>query len=168
MNLRNRPVRVAATVGAVLAAGTTTFMALAAGTASADEPGRCTQNVNVREDPNPHAKIVGLCEAGKRVKLGEARDGFVHIDELGGWVSDDYVKADDSGSDEHGASANDDRSADDTSNGDANDSSGDSTDGHDRHAANRASHAAGNNDGGADSETTGAAGDAAGLDGLLG
>ena len=94
MNLRNRPVRLVAAVGAVLAAGTTTFMAFTAGTASADEPGRCTQNVNVREDPEADAKIVALCESGKQVKLGEERDGFVHLDELGGWASKDFVKAD--------------------------------------------------------------------------
>ena len=104
MNLRNRPVRLVAAIGAVLAAGTTTFMALAAGTASADEPGRCTQNVNVREDPEADAKIVALCEAGKQVKLGEERDGFVHLDELGGWASKDYVKADeDAASSDHDA-----------------------------------------------------------------
>jgi len=180
MNLRNRPVRVAAAVGAVLAAGTTTFMALAAGTASADEPGRCTQNVNVREDPNSHAKIVALCERGKQVKLGEERDGFVHLEELGGWASKDYVKADDSSSDEHGASADDNHSADDSSNDSSNDSlndgsndssndsSGDSADAPAHHAADQASHRAGNGDGqGNDSANT--SGDAAGgLGGLLG
>ena len=102
MNLRNRPARLVAAVGAVLAAGTTTFMALVAGNASADEPGRCTQNVNVREDPQADAKIVALCEAGKQVKLGEERGGFVHLDELGGWASKDFVKADeDAASSDH-------------------------------------------------------------------
>jgi hypothetical protein len=171
MNLRNRPVRVAAAVGAVLAAGTTTFMALAAGTASADEPGRCTQNVNVREDPDSHAKIVALCERGKQVKLGEERDGFVHLEELGGWASKDYVKADDSSSDEHGGSADDHHSADDSSNDNSNDGSNDSsgdTAEPAHHAADQASHRAGNGDGqGNDSANT--SGDAAGgLGGLLG
>ena len=94
MNLRNRPVRVAAAVGAVLAAGTTTFMALAAGTASADEPGRCTQNVNVREDADATSRIVALCEEGTKVTLGAERDHFVWLDKLHGWASTDYVQAD--------------------------------------------------------------------------
>jgi hypothetical protein len=116
MNLRHRP-RLVAAVGAVLAAGTVTAMALTAGTASADEPGRCTQNVNVREDPDAHAKIVALCERGKEVKIGEERNGFVHLDELGGWASKDFVKADDSAddhsADDHGSDADEHHSADD-------------------------------------------------------
>jgi uncharacterized protein YraI len=103
MTLRTRPARLVAAVGAVLAAGTTTFMALSAGTASADEPGRCTQNVNVRKDPDPHARIVALCERGKQVKIGDERGGFVHLEELGGWASKDYVKADEQSSDAHGS-----------------------------------------------------------------
>lgn len=97
VNLRSRHARVAAAVGAVVAAGTPTFMALTAGTASAAEPGRCTETVNVREDPGPDARIVALCEAGKEVELGEERDGVVRLDELGGWAATDHVKADGSG-----------------------------------------------------------------------
>ena len=95
MNLRNRPGRIAATVGAVLAASAATMTVVVAGTASADEPGRCLQNVNVREEPDATSRIVALCEAGTKVKLGETRDGFVRIKELGGWAAQDYVKADD-------------------------------------------------------------------------
>ena len=94
MNLRSQPVRLAAAVGAVIAAGTTTFFALAAGTASADEPGRCTQNVNVREEPDATSRIVALCESGTQVMLGAEQDGWVRLDEQGGWASKEFVKAD--------------------------------------------------------------------------
>jgi hypothetical protein len=94
MNLRNRPGRIAAAVGAVIA-GATTMTVVVAGAASADEPGRCVQNVNVREKPDAGSRIVALCEAGTKVKLGETRDGFVRIKELRGWAAEDYVKADD-------------------------------------------------------------------------
>ena len=96
MNFRNRPARVAAATGAVVVAGAATMLAVAAGTASADEPGRCMQNVNIREEPDAPSRIVALCEAGTKVQLGDERDGWVHIDELGGWASKDYVKPDES------------------------------------------------------------------------
>jgi hypothetical protein len=94
MNLRTRPVRVAAAVGAVVAAGTTVFMAMAAGTASADEPGRCTQNVNVREEADAASKIVAMCENGTAVTIGPERDGFAYLENLHGWASKDFIKAD--------------------------------------------------------------------------
>jgi uncharacterized protein YraI len=94
MNLRSRPARLVAAVGAVVAAGTTTFMAVTAGTASADEPGRCTENVNVREEPDATSPIVALCEAGTQVMLGAEQDGWVRLDDQGGWASKDFVKAD--------------------------------------------------------------------------
>jgi uncharacterized protein YraI len=94
MNLRNRPVRITAAVGAVVAAGTTVFMAVAAGTASADEPGRCTQNVNVREEADATSKIVAMCESGTAVTIGPERDGFAYLENLHGWASKDYIKAD--------------------------------------------------------------------------
>jgi uncharacterized protein YraI len=138
MNLRTRPARAVAAVGAVVAAGTTTFMAVTAGTASADEPGHCVQNVNIREEPDTSSRIVALCEAGTEVKLGAERDGWVRIDELGGWASKDYVKADEQGSgshdshgsDSHGSdsrhrSSSGDHSAGDRSDADAGDHDGD-------------------------------------------
>jgi hypothetical protein len=94
MNLGTHPARVVAAVVAVVAAGTTTVLALAAGTAAADEPGRCTQNVNVREDADATSRIVALCEEGTKVVLGAERDHFVWLDKLHGWASTDYVKAD--------------------------------------------------------------------------
>jgi uncharacterized protein YraI len=108
MNLRTRPARVAAAVGAVVVAGTTTFVALTAGTASADEPGRCTQNVNVREEPDENAKIVKVCEAGTKVQLGAERDGWVELEEQGGWASKEFVKADESSSGERSSSSSSD------------------------------------------------------------
>lgn len=94
MNLGTHPARVVAAVVAVVAAGTTTVLALTAGTAAADEPGRCTQNVNVREDADATSRIVALCEEGTKVTLGAERDHFVWLDKLHGWASTDYVKAD--------------------------------------------------------------------------
>ncbi len=99
MNLGTHPARLAAAVAAVVAATTTTALALTAGSASADEPGRCLQNVNVRENPDAASRIVALCEAGTPVRLGEERDGFVRVDELGGWAARDFVTADEPGQD---------------------------------------------------------------------
>jgi uncharacterized protein YraI len=188
MTLRTRPARVVAAVGAVLAAGTTTFMALAAGTASADEPGRCTQNVNVREDPDPHAKIVALCERGKQVKIGDERDGFVHLEELGGWASKDYVKADDdAASSEQDADGHHADDAGDNHDGDNNDGDnhGDNHDGDNHDGDNHAdsddhadsassddhadsNNAADHNDTGSSPHATPAAGGGGSLGGLLG
>lgn len=86
-----RPGRAAAVVGAVVAVSATTMMALVAGTASASEPGRCTENVNVRAEPDINSRIVALCEAGTNVQVGESRDGFVQLIDLGGWSAQEYV-----------------------------------------------------------------------------
>jgi hypothetical protein len=168
---RNRPARIAAAVGATVAAGATAMLAVTA-TASADEPGRCLQNVNVREEPDAESRIVALCEAGTKVELGEERDGFVRIDELGGWASKDYVKADErsSSDDRSGGSSSDDERSGGDSDGD---SHGDSDDA-DRHSSNddHGSSTGGSSTGGSSSgedgepdEATG--GDSAQLDGLL-
>jgi uncharacterized protein YraI len=125
MNLRSQPVRLAAAVGAVIAAGTTTFFALAAGTASADEPGRCTQNVNVREEPDATSRIVALCESGTQVMLGAEQDGWVRLDEQGGWASKEFVKADETAS---GSSTSRDRDGEHSSSSDSGSSSGSSGD----------------------------------------
>jgi uncharacterized protein YraI len=93
-SLVNRPGRAAAVAGAVLAVSAGAAMAIAAGTASAEEPGRCTDNVNVREEPTADARIVGLCEAGKQVKIGERQGDFVRLAELGGWAAAQYVSVD--------------------------------------------------------------------------
>jgi hypothetical protein len=95
---RNRSARTLAAVGAVAAASATAMIALVSGTASADEPGRCLENVNVREDPQSDAQIVAVCQAGTQVKLGESRNGFVHLTDLNGWAVQQYVKADDASS----------------------------------------------------------------------
>jgi hypothetical protein len=89
-SLLNRPGRAAAVVGAVIAISATATVAFVA-TASADEPGRCLENVNVREQPNTDSRIVALCEAGTEVQVGETRDGFVHLTNLGGWSAQQYV-----------------------------------------------------------------------------
>ena len=167
MNFRNRPARVAAAAGAVVVAGAATMLAVAAGTASADEPGRCTQNVNIREEPDATSRIVALCEAGTKVQLGDERDGWVHIDELGGWASKDYVKPDES-------SARSDSSSEDHSDGgDDGRSSHDGADSGSRESGSRSSgsHESGvhGSDSG-DGEHSSDAGsrDDARLDGLLG
>ena len=124
MNMGTHPARVIAAVAAVIAAGTTTVMALTVGTATADELGRCTQNVNVREQPDTTSRIVATCKQGTEVALGTERDNFVRIDELGGWASKDYVTAGEATADadapDAGAAADDasrDGSADDAAAG---------------------------------------------------
>jgi uncharacterized protein YraI len=124
MNLRTRHARLVAAVGAVVAAGTTTFLAMAAGTASADEPGKCTENVNIREEPNTTSRIVAMCEAGTQVMLGAERDGWVRLDALGGWASKDFVKADEPSS----SSDSDDADASSSSSDDADHSDADHSD----------------------------------------
>ncbi|MFC4946448.1 SH3 domain-containing protein [Pseudonocardia sp. GCM10023141] len=99
MNTRltiRRPGRAVAVVGAVVAVSATTMMALIAGTATAAptapaEPGRCTQSVNVRSEPDIASRIVAVCEAGKQVKVGETRNGFVKLTDLSGWAAQEYV-----------------------------------------------------------------------------
>lgn len=140
MNMGTHPARLAAAAVAVIAAGTTTVLALTVGTASADEAGRCTQNVNVREEPDATSRIVALCEEGTEVVLGAERDHFVWLDKQKGWASTDYVKADGTG-------------AADAASGD------DATD-------DAAATAAGDRDGASREDADGAAGnDAAGNDG---
>ncbi|GEL16618.1 SH3 domain-containing protein [Pseudonocardia asaccharolytica] len=91
MNGLQRPGRAAAVVGGLVAVGAATVMALAAGTASAAEQGQCTDNVNVRAEPSPTARIVAVCERGTEVTVGERRNGFVHLTNLHGWSAEQYV-----------------------------------------------------------------------------
>jgi hypothetical protein len=93
-SLINRPGRAVATAGALLATSAVVAMALAVGTAAADEPGRCVTNVNVRAEPSLSSTIVGRCQAGTAVQVDEQRDGFVHLAELGGWAAAQYVAVD--------------------------------------------------------------------------
>ena len=139
---RNRPARIAAAVGATVAAGAAAMLAVTA-TASADEPGRCLQNVNIREEPDAESRIVALCEAGTKVALGEERDGFVRVDELGGWAAKDYVKADETSSsdDRSDSSGSDDERSGGDSHGDSrSDSRGDSDDDAERHSSDDDDH----------------------------
>ena len=165
---RNRPARIAAAVGATVAAGATAMLAVTA-TASADEPGRCLQNVNVREEPDAESRIVALCEAGTKVELGEERDGFVRIDELGGWASKDYVKADETSSsdDRSGGSSSDDEHSEGGSHGDSDDADRHSSSDDDDHGSSTGGSTGGSSSGedGEPDEATG--GDSAQLDGLL-
>lgn len=172
---RNRPARIAAAVGATVAAGAAAMLAVTA-TASADEPGRCLQNVNIREEPDAESRIVALCEAGTKVELGEERDGFVRIDELGGWASKDYVKADETSSSDHrsgGSGSDDERSGGDSHGDSQSDSRGDSrgdSDDADRHSSDDDDHgsSSGESSTGEDGESDDATGgDSAQLDGLL-
>jgi hypothetical protein len=165
---RNRPARIAAAVGATVAAGATAMLAVTA-TASADEPGRCLQNVNVREEPDAESRIVALCEADTKVELGEERDGFVRIDELGGWASKDYVKADETSSSDDrsgGSSSGHERSggnSDGDSHGDSDDADRHSSSDDDDHGSSTGGSSSGED--GEPDEATG--GDSAQLDGLL-
>jgi hypothetical protein len=94
-SLFDRPGRATAVVGAVVAVSATAAVALLSGTAtatpSAEQPGRCTKNVNVRAEPDTTSRIVALCEEGTAVKVGEARDGFLRLTNLGGWAAQEYV-----------------------------------------------------------------------------
>lgn len=92
-----RPGRVTAAVGGVLAVGAAGLMAVLAGTASAATTGTCTDNVNVREEPAADADIVAVCDRGTEVEVGETRNGFVKLENLDGWAVKDYVKTDGTG-----------------------------------------------------------------------
>jgi len=94
-SLFDRPGRATAVVGAVVAVSATAAVALLSGTATAtpspEQPGRCTKNVNVRSEPDTTSRIVALCEEGTAVKVGEAREGFVRLTNLGGWAAQEYI-----------------------------------------------------------------------------
>jgi hypothetical protein len=94
-SLFDRPGRATAVVGAVVAVSATAAVALLSGTAtanpSAEQPGRCTKNVNVRSEPDTTSRIVALCEEGTAVKVGQAKDGFVQLTSLGGWAAQEYI-----------------------------------------------------------------------------
>lgn len=90
-----RPGRTAAVVGAVVAFAAVTLMGMLAGSASAATPGTCLENVNVRAEPTSDARIVALCEAGTAVTTGTVRNGFVRIDNLGGWAAEQYIDVED-------------------------------------------------------------------------
>ncbi len=179
MNFRNRPARVAAATGAVVVAGAATMLAVAAGTASADEPGRCVQNVNIREEPDAQSRIVALCEAGTKVQLGDERDGWVHIDELGGWASKDYVKPDESSArsdSDHSDGSDDGHSSPDGDGGGSSDSGSPRSGSPESGSPESGSHGSGSHtrgshesDSGDGEHSPGAGGaDDAHLDGLLG
>lgn len=89
MKALQRPARVAALVGAVAAVGAATVITV--GTASAAEPAKCVENVNVREQPRIDSRVVALCEAGTTVEAGEIRNGFVRLNDLGGWAAQEYI-----------------------------------------------------------------------------
>lgn len=91
MNALQRPGRLAAAIGAVVAVCATILMVLLADTATASVPGRCTENVNVREHPDLNARIVATCERGTEVRVAERRNGFVRLVDLGGWAVQEYV-----------------------------------------------------------------------------
>jgi uncharacterized protein YraI len=94
-SLFDRPGRATAVVGAVIAVSATAAVALLSGTATAmpdaAQPGKCTKNVNVRAEPDTGSRIVALCEAGTAVQVGESRDGFLRLTNLGGWASQEYI-----------------------------------------------------------------------------
>lgn len=90
MNALHRPGRAVAAVGAAVAVGAAT-LAVIAGSAAATEPGRCVDNVNVRAEPSMDSEVVALCEAGTAVQVGETRNGFVQLIDLGGWSSAEFV-----------------------------------------------------------------------------
>jgi len=92
MKAIQRRVRVAALVGALAVAGAGTI--IAAGTASANEPAKCVENVNVREEPKIDSQVIALCKAGTAVQAGEVRNGFVQLVDLGGWSAQEFISID--------------------------------------------------------------------------
>jgi hypothetical protein len=94
-SLFDRPGRATAVVGAVVAVSATAAVALLSGTAAATpeagKSGKCAKNVNVRAEPDASSRIVALCEEGTAVQVGEARDGFLRLTNLGGWAAQEYV-----------------------------------------------------------------------------
>ena len=166
---RNRPARVVAADGATVAAGAAAMLAVATA-ASAEEPGRCLQNVNLREAPDAESRIVALCEAGTEVALGEERDGFVRVDELGGWAAKDYVKADEtSSSDDRSDGSGDDSPGDPDDSHDSDDDAGRHSSGDDDQGGSVGDSSTGDSSTGEDGESAAEAtdGDGAQLDGLL-
>ena len=85
--------RAAAGVGALVAAGAVTLVVVG-GTANAAGTGRCTDNVNVREEPDITSQIVAVCERGQAVQVGKTQDGFVELTDLEGWAAQEYVSVD--------------------------------------------------------------------------
>ena len=94
-SLFDRPGRATGVIGAVIAVSATAAVALLSGTATAtpspEQPGRCTKNVNVRAEPDTTSRIVALCEEGTAVKVGESREGFLRLTNLGGWAAQEYI-----------------------------------------------------------------------------
>lgn len=86
--------RTVAVVGAMVAVGATALMGIAAGTAAAETPGRCLENVNVRAEPSIDSRIVAVCEQGTAVETERVRDGFVQLTDLGGWAAAEYIEID--------------------------------------------------------------------------
>jgi uncharacterized protein YraI len=93
MTTLQRPGRAAAVVGGMVAVGAATMMALLSGTASAATAGTCTDNVNVRSEPSTTSEIVAVCDRGTTVQMGQTQNGFVKLENLDGWASAEYVKA---------------------------------------------------------------------------
>ncbi|MEN3302188.1 SH3 domain-containing protein [Pseudonocardia sp.] len=93
MTTLQRPGRAAAVVGGMVAAGAATMMVLLSGTASAATAGTCTDNVNVRSEPSATSEIVAVCDRGTTVQMGQTKNGFVKLENLDGWASAEYVKA---------------------------------------------------------------------------
>ncbi|MGH3569673.1 MAG: hypothetical protein ACRDRH_27410 [Pseudonocardia sp.] len=91
MKALQRPGRVAAVVGAVVAVSATSLIAFLGGTAAAAEPGKCVENVNVREQPDATSKVVALCEAGRTVEVGATRGDFVELVDLKGWAAKEFI-----------------------------------------------------------------------------
>ena len=85
--------RAAAGVVALVAAGAVTLVVVG-GTANAAGTGRCTDNVNVREQPDITSEIVAVCERGQSVQVGKTQDGFVQLTDLDGWAAQEYVSVD--------------------------------------------------------------------------
>lgn len=93
MKAHTRPGRRTAAIAGALAIAGVSATALIAGTASAAGTATCTESVNVRSEPSATAPIVGVCESGQTTTAGQTQDGFVELEEFGGWASSQYVES---------------------------------------------------------------------------
>jgi uncharacterized protein YraI len=86
--------RLAALVGVGAAVSTATLVAFAAPAFAADthKTTSCTDQVRVRSKPSATAPVIGKCSSGEKVTTDESRDGFTHLVDKNGWVSNRYIK----------------------------------------------------------------------------
>lgn len=132
--------RFAALVGVGAAAAAAALVAVAAPAFAADShktagshQTTCTDQVRVRSEPKATAPVIGSCKSGEKITVSDTKDGFSHADSKKGWISSQYIAADnknakpgdpkaDSNTD---SDSNDPSAGDNSDNGDNGDSNND-------------------------------------------